>query len=65
MINNKLRQQNENEKNMFSDEIINIPWDETTQKIMNKTSKDVERALRKNRCDVEDLMALISPAAPP
>ncbi len=50
---------------MFSDEIINIPWDETTQKIMNKTSKDVERALRKNRCDVEDLMALISPAATP
>ncbi len=50
---------------MFSDELEKISWEETTEKIMRKTSKDVERALRKERCDVEDLMAMISPAAEP
>ena len=50
---------------MFSDIIANIPWDETTEKIMSKTESDVLRALSKKRCDVDDLMALISPAAEP
>lgn len=50
---------------MFSDEIAKIDWEETTKKIMSKTESDVLRALSKTRCDVEDLMALISPAAEP
>ena len=50
---------------MFSDEIEGIDWDETTQKIYSKTEADVRRALSKKQCDVEDFMALISPAAEP
>lgn len=50
---------------MFSDELLNISWDETTQKIASKTDADVRRALAKQHCDVEDFMALISPAAEP
>lgn len=50
---------------MFSDVIRNIDWEETTQRIMSKTDADVRRALGKSRCDVDDFMALISPAAAP
>lgn len=50
---------------MFSDEIKKISWDETTRKIASKTDLDVRRALAKEHCDVEDFMALISPAAEP
>ena len=50
---------------MFSDIIKNISWDETTARIAAKTAADVERALRKEHCDVEDFMALVSPAAEP
>ena len=50
---------------MFSDELEKISWDETTQKIMNKTDNDVRRALSKERLSVDDFMALISPAAEP
>ncbi len=50
---------------MFSDELLKIDWDETTQKIASKTDMDVRRALAKSHCDVEDFMALISPAAEP
>ena len=50
---------------MFSDIIAKIPWNETTEKIMSKTESDVLRALSKKRCDVDDLMALIAPAAEP
>ena len=50
---------------MFSDIIKNISWDETTARIASKTKADVERALRKEHCDVEDFMALISPTAEP
>ncbi len=50
---------------MFSDVIRNIDWEETTQRIMSKTDADVRRALGKSRCDVDDFMALISPAATP
>ena len=50
---------------MFSDELKNISWDETTRKIASKTDLDVRRALAKEHCDVEDFMALISPAAEP
>ncbi len=47
---------------MFSDYIRKIDWDETTQKIMSKTDADVIRALNKPHCDVDDFMAMISPA---
>lgn len=50
---------------MFSEEIKKYPWKETTGKIYKKTAGDVERALSKNYLDVEDLMALLSPAAEP
>lgn len=50
---------------MFSDELNNIDWDETTQKIYSSTDNDVRRALSKAHCNVEDFMALLSPAAEP
>ncbi|MCQ2239009.1 MAG: 2-iminoacetate synthase ThiH [Bacteroidaceae bacterium] len=50
---------------MFSDELKKYDWDETTQKIASKTDNDVRRALAKEHCDVEDFMALLSPAAEP
>lgn len=49
----------------FSDYLSNISWEDTTKKIFSKTDNDVRRALAKERCDVEDFMALISPAAEP
>lgn len=48
---------------MFSDVIRKINWEETTARIMSKTDTDVRRALSKSHCDVEDFMAMISPAA--
>lgn len=50
---------------MFSEELQKYDWHETTQAIASKTAADVERALAKTRCDVDDFMALISPAAEP
>jgi 2-iminoacetate synthase len=48
---------------MFYDEIKKYDWDSTTQSIIAKTDDDVRRALGKQRCDINDFMALISPAA--
>ena len=48
---------------MFSDELKNISWEETTERIARMTDNDVRRALAKDHCDVNDFMALISPAA--
>ncbi len=50
---------------LFSDYLANISWDETTAQIAAKTDRDVRRALAKQHLDVEDFMALISPAAEP
>ena len=50
---------------MFSDELNNIDWDETTQRIYSTTDNDVRRALSKAHCNVDDFMALLSPAAEP
>ena len=50
---------------MFSEVLDQISWDDTTARIASKTDADVRRALSKDRCDVEDFMALISPAAEP
>lgn len=48
---------------MFSEELEKIDWEETTKAIYSKTESDVLRALGKERPDVDDFMALISPAA--
>ena len=50
---------------MFSDELEKISWEETTARINAKTEADVRRALSKEHCDVDDFMALVSPAAAP
>lgn len=50
---------------MFSDEIKQYDWADTTRAIAAKTASDVETALSKERLDVDDFMALISPAAIP
>lgn len=50
---------------MFSDELLKISWEETTECINAKTDADVRRALSKERCSVDDFMTLISPAAAP
>lgn len=50
---------------MFYDEIKKYNWDDTTKCIASKTTRDVEIALGKEHLDVDDFMALISPAAAP
>lgn len=50
---------------MFSEELAKISWEETTERIAAKTATDVERALRREHCDIDDFMALLSPAAEP
>lgn len=50
---------------MFSDEIKQYNWEDTTKAIAAKRARDVEIALSKERLDVDDFMALISPAAVP
>ncbi|MCM1449840.1 MAG: 2-iminoacetate synthase ThiH [Clostridiales bacterium] len=50
---------------MFSDELKQYDWEDTTSRIMAKTAADVERALRRDHLTDEDFMALISPAAAP
>ena len=50
---------------MFSEYLSQFDWDETTESIHAKTAADVEAALRRPRCPVDDFMALISPAAEP
>ncbi|MCD8290193.1 MAG: 2-iminoacetate synthase ThiH [Prevotella sp.] len=50
---------------MFSDELLKISWDETTERIANANDSDVRRALAKQHLDVNDFIALVSPAAEP
>lgn len=50
---------------MFSDVLEKISWQATTNSIYTKTEADVIRALNKEFLDVNDFMALISPAALP
>ena len=49
----------------FKNKIDLLDWDETTQSISNKTEHQVIQALTKEFLDVNDFMALISPAATP
>lgn len=46
---------------MFIDILKQHKWDETTASIQAKTAKDVEIALNKDVCSLEDFKALISP----
>ncbi len=48
---------------MFSEELEKYSWEDTTRQIYSKTTADVETALEKEHPDIEDFMALISPAA--
>lgn len=50
---------------MFADEIKQYDWDDTVRFIQSRQARDVEDALGKEHLDVEDFMALISPAAEP
>lgn len=50
---------------MFSDELKQYDWDATAGRIQSMTSQDVERALAKTHPDINDFMALVSPAADP
>jgi len=47
----------------FSEEIEKHPWDYVESAIMDKTSSDVEQALRAGRRNPDDLLALLSPPA--
>lgn len=50
---------------MFSEELEKYNWNDITASIKSKTETDVINALQKENPDVEDFMALISPAAIP
>ena len=50
---------------MFSEYLENISWEDTTRAIYAKTAADVQRALVKEHLNVDDFMALVSPAAEP
>ena len=65
MRTNRAQRNDNKKKNMFSEELKNISWDETTERIAHMTDNDVRRALAKDHCNVDDFMALISPAATP
>ncbi len=49
----------------FSEELEKYSWEDTTQEIQRKTRADVETALGKEYLQIDDFMALISPAAAP
>lgn len=49
----------------FKDIFAQHDWDETKASIYSKTAEDVQNALNKERRDLEDFKALISPAAAP
>ena len=48
---------------MFSEELEKYSWDEITRQIYAKTETDVARALTQEHLQIDDFMALISPAA--
>ncbi|MDR1458681.1 MAG: 2-iminoacetate synthase ThiH [Bacteroidales bacterium] len=47
----------------FYNTILSLDWEQTKKEIYSKTASDVERALNKENPDIEDLKALVSPAA--
>lgn len=51
--------------NSFKDIFDRYSWDEVKSSIYSKTTIDVQRALNKEKPDLEDFKALVSPAAAP
>ncbi|MBF4348147.1 2-iminoacetate synthase ThiH, partial [Vibrio anguillarum] len=49
----------------FLERFKQLDWDDIALSIRSKTASDVERALHKEKRDLEDFKALISPAAEP
>lgn len=49
----------------FIDEFEKLDWDDIRLSIYSKKANDVEVALNKSRCNLDDFKALISPAAEP
>ena len=49
----------------FSEQIKNYQWDDICLFIYGKSANDMQRALFKEGLDLEDVKALISPAAQP
>jgi len=49
----------------FYDIALKLNWKEVEEAVYSKSASDVERALQKQKIDLEDLQALISPAAEP
>jgi len=52
-------------KRSFFEHFSKFDWEEIKEQIYRKTEKDVMRALQNTKRDLEDFMALISPAAEP
>ena len=50
---------------MFSSELEKYSWEDITACIASKRSRDVEIALGKEHLQLDDFMALVSPAAAP
>lgn len=50
---------------MFSEVISKYSWEEMTRRVEAKSEADVVKALTRRHCDIDDFMALISPAAQP
>ena len=50
---------------MFYDELKKVSWQEITEAISRKNSRDVENALHSRHVSLDDFMALVSPAAEP
>ena len=49
----------------FTDIVKDFNWEQVTASVYNKTTADVEVALKKTKLDLNDFSALISPAAAP
>jgi 2-iminoacetate synthase len=52
-------------KMTFYDIALKLNWEQLGEEIHSKSAWDVERALQKNKMDLEDFKALVSPAAEP
>ena len=52
-------------KMTFYDTALALNWEEIGTEIYSKSEKDVEQALQKEKIDLEDFKALLSPAAEP
>ncbi|RLK06615.1 2-iminoacetate synthase ThiH [Tenacibaculum discolor] len=65
LVNRTKNKSQELTANSFKDTFNQYNWDDTLHSIFSKTTIDVESALGKDKLDLEDFKALISPAAKP